>query len=80
MFAPSLTIYEIVLNQIKCKSAALKMKVKVRNEKNETYAVRLEMFDSILAFVYNFNNPLTYFYAKGNGYTYSHVHLHKITQ
>ena len=49
MRALSLTIYEIFANQIKCKKLTLKMKVKVKKEKNWTCANRA-MFDSILIF------------------------------
>ena len=45
MFALSLTVYEIFANLIIFQNIDLEMKVK--EWKNETYAIRLKIFDSI---------------------------------
>ena len=52
------------------------MKVEIA-DKNGTYAIRLEMFDSIqVIFLKNFTiyNPAIYVYAKGC--TYTHIYIH----
>ena len=65
MFALSLPISKIFAKLIKYKSLTLKMKIQLKEEKNGTCAIRLDMFDS------NFSYFGTYFYAKGNTHTQS---------
>ena len=46
-FALFLTIYQIIANQGKCQKFTTKIKVKVKEKKNGTYAIRKEMFESL---------------------------------
>ena len=48
IFALSLTIYEIFAKQIKYQNLTFKMRVDVKDEKNGTWAILLEIFDSII--------------------------------
>ena len=52
MFDPSLTIYGIFANQVTCQKFDLKMKVKVKvkEAKNGTCEILLEIFESIFVF------------------------------
>ena len=54
------------------------MKVKVKNEKNVTCAIRLEIFEYIyVIFFQNFNYLATYVYAKR---THTHTHTHSLAR
>ena len=73
----SVTSYHIFTNLIKHQKFTLKMKVKVKKEKNETSAVSLALFDSILL------NFLRFFLVFEQhvrlhklGYTFKHTYTH----
>ena len=57
------------------------MKAKVREDKNGTSIIRMEMFDSISMFSFqNFSYTGRYVYAKGNRHTDTQTHTQQQTR